>query len=155
MQRTILSLITLSPTYASSSSKYLDLEKTLLDMPYYQPLYVNDIAPSDWFEQRKWLASLSLPFTIMLYKFANGNNLGTLVYAWRTLEDKPVDNTIVSRVFSELCRQQSFYSSHAMCCDFLSKYTRLANDSSSPEYSGQIEVDEQCCPACRRSRDCS
>ena len=127
-------------------------------MPYYQPLYVNDIAPSDRLERRKWLASMSLPFSIMLYKFAYGNNLGTLVYAWRIPEDEPVDNTVVSRIFSELCRQQSFYSSRAMRCDFLSKYTRLANvpkmilrniyhtllhDSTSPEYAGQVEVDER------------
>ena len=108
------SLITLSPEGALSSSQYLDLERCLLDMPYYQPLYVNDIAPSDRLERRKWLASMSLPFTIMLYKFAYGNNRGTLVYAWRIPEDEPVDNTVVSRIFSELCHQQSFYSSHAM-----------------------------------------
>ena len=104
------------------------------------------------------MASLSVPFTIMLYKFAYGNNLGTLVYAWRIPEDEPVDNSIVSRIFSDFCRQLSFYSSCAMCRDFLSKYTRLANvskmilrniyhtllhDSSSPEYAGQAEVDER------------
>ena len=116
------SLFTLSPTGASSSSQYLDLERSLLNMPYYQPFYVNDIAPSDRLERRKWLASLSVPFTIMLYKFAYGNNLGTLVYAWRIPEDEPVDNAIVSRIFSDLCRQQSFYSSRAMHRDFLSKY---------------------------------
>ena len=119
---------------------------------------MNDIAPSDRLEWRKWLASLSVPFTIKLYKFAYGNNLGTLVYAWRIPEDEPVDNAIVSRIFSDLCRQQSFYSSRAMRRDFLSKYTRLANvskmilrnmyhtllyDSSSPEYAGQAEVDER------------
>lgn len=85
---------------------------------------------------------------IMLYKFAYGNDLGTLVYAWKIPEDEPVDSTAVSRIFSELCHQQSFYSSRAVSHDFLSKYTRLANvskmvlrniyhtlllDSSSPE----------------------
>ena len=69
------------------------------DMPYYQPLYVNDIAPSDRLERRKWLAFLSVPFTIMQHKFDYGNNLGTFVYAWRIPEDEPVDNTEVSRFF--------------------------------------------------------
>ena len=94
----------------------------------------------------------------MLYKYAYGNNLGTLSYLWRIPpEDEPIDNTAVSRIFSELCHQQSFYSTHAMRQDFLSKYSRLANvskmilcniyrillhDSSAPQYASEAQVDE-------------
>lgn len=97
----------------------------------------------------------STPFSIMIYKYAYGNHLGTLTYAWRIPEDQPVDNTIISRNFSD---QQSLYCTRAMRHEFLGKYRRLAkiptmvlrniyrlltNDSSSAEYSSQAQVDER------------
>ena len=79
------------------------------------------------------------------------------MYAWRIPEDEPVDNAVDNRTFSQFSRQQAIYFSRAMCRDFLSKYTRLVNepkmilqntyhillhDSTSPEYAGQVEVDD-------------
>ena len=43
--------------------------------------------------------------------------------------DEPIDDTAVSRIFSELCHQQSFCSTHAIHQDYLSKFSRLANVS--------------------------
>ena len=48
-----MSLVTLS-SGASTLSQYCEVEKKLLEMSLYQPLYVNDLAPSDEFELRKW-----------------------------------------------------------------------------------------------------
>ena len=93
------SLVTLSPTEgAESLSQYHEVKQSLLGLPLYQPLYLNDLAPADQLERtcRKWLSSLPLPFSIMLYKFAYGNNLGTLTYVWRIPEDESADSTIVS-----------------------------------------------------------
>ena len=125
------SFVTLHPRgTGSSSSEYVDVQQMLLNLHLYQPLFLNDLAPIDQFERRKWLAALSLPFSVMLYRYAYGNNLGTLSYLWRIPpEDEPIDNTAVSHVFSELRHQQSFYSTRAMRQDFLSKYSRLANVS--------------------------
>lgn len=98
------SLVTLLPKEGGTTkSQYHELEQSLLKLPLYQPLYLNDLAPADRFERRRWLSALCLPFKIMLYRFAYGNNLGTLVYAWRIPEDETADSTAVSRIFSELC----------------------------------------------------
>ena len=124
----------------------------------YQPVFLNQVAPCDRLEMRKWLSGIQLPFSIMIYKYAYGNHLGTLTYAWRIPEDQPVDNTIISRNFSNLTDQQSLYCTRAMRHEFLGKYRRLAkiptmvlrniyrlltNDSSSAEYSSQAQVDER------------
>ena len=94
----------------------------------------------------------------MLYKYAYGNNTGTLGYAWRIPEDERVDNTIIGQLFTRLCSKQSFYSNRAMRRDFLDKYSHLAKmskmvlhniyrtllqDSSAPQYSSEEDVDER------------
>ena len=85
-----------------------------MNLPLYQPLFLNDIAPVNCLECRRWLSGISLPFPVMLYKYAYGNNIGTLVYAWRIPENEAADSAIVSKTFSRLCKEQAFYSSHAM-----------------------------------------
>ena len=104
-----------------------DLEQKLMNLPLYQPLFLNDIAPVDRLERRRWLSGKSLPFPIKLYKYAFGNSVGTLVYAWRIPENKPADSAIVSKTFSQLCKEQAFYSSCAMRRDFLSHYNLVAD----------------------------
>ena len=142
----------------SCPSQYQELEEMLSGVPLYQPVFVNDISPIDRYERRKWLSELALPFPIMLYKYAYGNSLGTLVHAWRIPEDESVDNTKISQIFSQLCRKQSFYSSRAMRRDFLNKYSCLAKiskmvlrniyrtllqDHAAAEYVSEAQVDER------------
>ena len=94
----------------------------------------------------------------MLYRFAYGNHLGTLCYAWKIPDDKSVDNAAVSRVYSQLSKEQSTYSTRAMRREFLDHYTTLANvspmvlrniyktllhDSSSASNSFEKGVDER------------
>ena len=43
----------------------------------------------------------------MMYKYAYGNHLDTLTYAWRIPENEEVDPTVVSRIFSCQNDQQS------------------------------------------------
>ena len=138
-------------------SDYLIVEKGLQHLPFYEALYLNDFAPDDRFERRKWFTSMSLSFPIMLYKYSYGNNLGTLIYGWKIPVDVSPDETIISRIFAHLTQQQSFYSSRAMRQDFVNKYSRLAgtpkmilrniyrnllHDSSAPEYRSEAVVDE-------------
>ena len=88
-----------------------------------------------------------------------GSSLGTLIYIWK-IPEQLLYQTAVSRVFTHLPDQQSKYSTHAMCQDFLAKYTRLAkipksvlcniyrtllNDGTSASCSAEAKV--------RRSRD--
>ena len=83
-----------------------ELEQKLSSLPLYQPLFLNDIAPADRFDRRKWLSGLFFPFATMIYKYAYENNLGTLTYAWRIPEGESVDSTVISQICSQLCRKQ-------------------------------------------------
>ena len=91
----------------------------------------------------------------MLYKYVYGNNLGTLVYAWRIPEDQPVDSTITSPIFMKRCTNQLHFSTRAIRQEFLNHYSLIAkttpmvlwniyrtllHDSTS---SVQAEVDER------------
>ena len=98
-----------------------------MDLPLYQPLFLNGIAAVDCLECRQWLSGISLPFPIMLYKYAYGNNIGTWVYSWRIPENEPAGSALVSKTFLQLCKEQAFYSSHAMRHDFLSRYNLVTD----------------------------
>ena len=69
------------PANNTNLSEYHDLGEKLLNLPLYEPFYLNEIAPVERYQRRKWLAEISVPFPVMLYKYAYGNNIGTLVYA--------------------------------------------------------------------------
>ena len=138
--------------------EYCTLHQLLLATSFYQPIFWNDLAPRECYDRRKWLSGIQLPFPIMLYRFAYGNHLGTLCYAWKIPDDKSVDTAAVSRVYSPLSKEQSTYSTRAMRREFLDHYTTLANvspmvlrniyktllhDSSSASNSFEKGVDER------------
>ena len=64
------SLITLPGSGGPTSSKYLNLEQKLANVEMYQPVFLNEITPSDRLE-RRWLANVQFPFTIMLYRYVS------------------------------------------------------------------------------------
>ena len=147
------------PANNTNLSEYHDLGEKLLNLPLYEPFYLNEIAPVERYQRRKWLADISVPFPVMLYKYACGNNIGTLVYAWRIPEDECVDNTIIAKVFAQLCIKQSFHSTSAMHREFLDKYNHLLKiskmvlciiylyhtllqDGSAAQFSSEAAVDE-------------
>ena len=95
----VATLTTVQPmTNGPTSSQYSEIEQRLLNLPVYKPICVSELAPTDRYVRRKWISSLSLSIPIMLYRYPYGNNLGTLIYAWRIPVDSPVDDTAVSRV---------------------------------------------------------
>ena len=91
-------------------SEYVDLEEKLRLSSLYEPVLVNEFAPQDRIQRRSWLAKLSLPYRICLYWYAYCNNLGTLTYAWK-IPEGPLDQTAISRVFSQFTSLQQTYSS--------------------------------------------
>ena len=94
----------------------------------YEPIFVNEFAPSDLYERRKWVSGIKVSFPIMLYKYVYGNHLGTLnqICAWKIPENEPVDNTITSLIFMQLSTKQLHFSTRGMRQDFLNRYSRIA-----------------------------
>ena len=137
-------------------SNYADVEENLRSLDFYKRVFINDFAPTDRFKRRAWMANLALPYPTYMYRYAYGNNLGTLSCIWK-IPSGPVDKTAVSQVFFNLTKQQVTYSTGAMRRDFLQRYNRLVktpksvlrniyrtllNDGSRPSSSVETEVDE-------------
>lgn len=112
-------------------SEYVDLEEKLRLSRQYEPVLVNEFAPQDRIQRRAWLAKLSMPYPLCLYRYAYGNNLGTLTYVWK-IPEGPLEQTAISRVFSHLTSFQQTHSSRAVRHDFLQKYIRLAEITLAP-----------------------
>ncbi len=49
-------------------TEYSDLSRAFTELPEYQPIFLNEHAPEDRFDRRKWLDDLQFPFTLMLYR---------------------------------------------------------------------------------------
>ena len=77
------SLSTLTVCSGLVHSDYADLEENLRSLAYYKPVFLNDYSPADRFKRRSWLANLALPYPTCLYRYAYGNNLGTLSSIWK------------------------------------------------------------------------
>ena len=56
----------------------------LLDKPMYCPIFLNELAPDDRYQRKNWVAGLKLEFPVMMYRFMHGNNLGTMIFLWKT-----------------------------------------------------------------------
>ena len=120
--------MTLPVTSGPVLSEYDVLEEKLRLLPLYEPIFVNEYAPEDRYSRRNWLAKLALPYPTCMYRYAYGNNLGTLTYIWKILEG-PLDQTAVSRVFTHLTDQQQKYSTRAMRLDFFAEVQQACKDS--------------------------
>ena len=126
------------------------------------PVFLNDFAPKDRYERRKWLNNLQLSVTITLYRYPHGNHLGTINFAWKVPDE--VDQTLNHQTIAQLNTSQKLYFTRQMRMDFLDKYTHLASrvsqkskvvlrnmfrtlvqDESAPSSAGEAAIDEPSC----------
>ena len=54
---------------------------------YDEPIFLNDFSPSKPRLKYTYLHELSLPFKVEVYSYHHGNNLGSLLYAWKIPAD--------------------------------------------------------------------
>ena len=102
--------------------------KTINESPDYHPVFLNDFAPEDRFDRRKWINKLQLPVTIFMYRYPHGNNLGTLNFAWKVpIEIDPTQN---QRTIAQLNNSQKLFYTREVRREFLDKYTHLAEKTS-------------------------
>ena len=74
---------TIPSTSEIIKSEYSEIFQALDKLPDYEPVFLNDYAPEDHFDRRKWLNDFQLSFTLMLYRYPHGNHLGTMNFAWK------------------------------------------------------------------------
>ena len=115
----------LEASNATISERYVPLLNLLSEKANYEPIFLNDIAPSDRYQRRHWLDKLDLPFRTMLYRCPYGNHLGVVSFIWKIPDDE-IDQTTVSRLVSKLNESQKSYASREMRKEFLDHYYKFA-----------------------------
>ena len=120
-----VTLQTISATSEPVLNDYAELTQTLQEYPNYQPVFLNDFAPTDHYERRKWVNNLQLSFVITVYRYPHGNNLGTMNFAWKVPDE--VDQTLSHQTIARLNKSQKLYYTRQMKRDFLDTYTHLAS----------------------------
>ena len=103
-------LVTLPTKNGPILECYKVLYQRLGTLSLYEPLFLNQIIPTNRYDRRQWLSELQLLFPVMIYKYAYGNHLGTAVFIWKLPSDTSVDQTEVSCIFSKITVSQAFYS---------------------------------------------
>ncbi len=104
----------------NSEPVYSDLSRAFTELPEYQPIVLNEHAPEDRFDRRKWLDDLQFSFTLMLYRYPHGNHLGTMNFGWKFSE---FDQTLNQRTISQLNASQKLYFTRQVRKEFFDKYT--------------------------------
>ena len=67
-------------------SRHTAVQASLEKKAMYCLILLNELAPEDRHQHtcRNWIAGPRLEFPAMMYRFMHGNNLGTLVFPWKT-----------------------------------------------------------------------
>ena len=152
--------LTCVPVVKQCDSRYSIVQAALEEKAMYCPVFLNELAPEDRHQRRNWVAGLRLTFPVMMYRFMHGNNLGTLIFIWKS----PVEGgeaTKNAKLVTELNQRQKMYSTREMRRDFIQRYARLndakpqskavlrnmykflTDDSSSARSASEKEVDQR------------
>ena len=107
------------------ASQYQELQEKVLSLPLYQPVFVNEYAPSDRFARKHWIDELQLEVRIKLYRYCHGNNLGNMTFLWQIPADMSEDPTSTAHAIVVLNSQQKHYCTREMRKDFILKYNRF------------------------------
>ena len=149
-------LRTFPPRSEGVQEQYSELNEALSSLPLYKAICLNDFAPGDSYQKKVWLSHLALPYPIKEYRYAYGNQLGTVSFVWKITE--PEDESSSAMVLLLVTGQLKTYTTRAMKQLFISKYSCIAHpskavlrsmfrdlvhDSSSARTSEEATVDER------------
>ena len=117
------------PVVRQCVSSYTSIQKSLKEKAFYSPIFLNEFAPDDRHQSKNWIAGLKLEFPGMMYRFMHGNNLGTLVFVWRTPKAGG-EATENAKLVTELNQRQKVYSTRQMRREFIYRYIHLNENKS-------------------------
>ena len=100
---------------------YTELNKSLMELPLYKSVCLNDFCPDNSYHRKVWLSNLRLSYRIKEYRYPYGNQLGTVSFVWKV---EPEDETLLARVLSQVTGQLKVYTTREMKRHFISKYSR-------------------------------
>lgn len=102
----------ISASSKPTEKEYRKVEDTITTLQYYDPVFLNDLAPENRYIRRHWIDKLSLQFPVKLYRYVHGSHIGTLSFAWKIPEGTNDPNR-TSRIISKLTSSQSKYALRA------------------------------------------
>lgn len=129
-------------------NEYVNLLKTMDKSSDYEPVFLNSFAPEDRYARRTWINKLQLPFSIFMYRYPHGNNLGTLNFAWKVPDE--IDLTHNQHIIiAQLNNSQKLYFTRDLATKTSLKsksvlrniFRSLVNDESAPSSHVEAEVD--------------
>ena len=125
-----LELHTIQPVCVESVDKsYRCIVEALSGKDEYDPICLNEIAPTDRYRRRHWLEKIQLPYKTMIYRYPYGNHLGVVSFLWKIPDE--VDETKAARLVIRLTEQHKVFASREMRREFLDKYHTLAKTNKS------------------------
>ncbi len=145
------------PVVSQCDSRYATVQARLEEKAMYCPNFLNELAPEDRHQRKNWISGLRLEFPAMMYRFMHGNNLGTLVFLWKTPKEGS-EATQNAKLVTDLNQRQKVYSTREMRKEFIQRYARLnshskailrniykflTGDSSCSRSAAEKEVDER------------
>ena len=139
-----ISMYTLPKQDAQSQSTLdtlLPVYNALTDKPYYEPVFLNDFAPTearDRYHFIQLLKTRGCPAEAVLYTYSTGNNQGNYHFVWLIPPVVSADElqSQNASVVQKLCANMPQFHSRAMRQSFFHLFGRVANVK--PAYSREI-----------------
>ena len=110
----------------SVDEAYRCIVEALAGKDEYDPVCLNELAPTDRYRRRHWIEKIQLPYRTMIYRYSYGNRLGVV---WKIPAE--VDETKAARLVTQLTEQHKVFASREMKREFFDKYHTLAKASKS------------------------
>lgn len=143
--------------------KLKPIESILNSKDYFESISVEDSCPSDPSKKYHYITSLKqgLSMSTGLLSYSHGNNVGTLHFIWRLLDDLSVDDALSQslKCIEEAKQLIPIYHTRAMKRVLFSKFGRITTgikpvilqtlyrqltiDSSAPSNKCEAEIDER------------
>ena len=113
----------------SVDEAYRCIVEALAGKDEYDPVCLNELAPTDRYRRRHWIEKIQLPYRTMIYRYSYGNCLGVVSFLWKIPAE--VDETKAARLVTQLTEQHKVFASREMKREFFDKYHTLAKASKS------------------------
>lgn len=110
--------------------RYTQLDRELSKKEPYQPVFVNEYAPTDPKDAYEYFHELQLLTSIQLYHYSSGNYLGSLWFAWNVPSDTSEwDSSQQKAVIDKGEKEMTQYHTRSMRHQFVNRFSMVSTSS--------------------------
>uniref|UniRef100_U9UYI2 Uncharacterized protein n=1 Tax=Rhizophagus irregularis (strain DAOM 181602 / DAOM 197198 / MUCL 43194) TaxID=747089 RepID=U9UYI2_RHIID len=92
---------------------------------YVEYIDIKQYLPIDVMKRYRFIKELQLTFPIGIYRYHQGNYLGTINYVWRILENEEQNETLKARMLARINKELPHYFTRQMRKNVLNKYSYI------------------------------